>query len=202
MPPISPQHARLLRQTLGAFHPIPDGAIDEILALMHTRQLAKGEVFVRDGEIARDMGFVVEGLLRACHRTSLGEEYNKTFFPSGTFVMALSSLITGQPNRIVLDALLPSTLLVLDYRRFLALLDRHPALERFTRLAVEREWVKKEEREIRLVQQDAESRYRHFLTEHPGLIDRIPLYHIASYLGVTPVHLSRIRARVSVESAT
>ncbi len=60
---------------------------------------------------------------------------------------------------------------------------------------VEFEWVKKEQREIALVLDDATTRYATFRREHPDLENQIPQYHIASYLGITPIHLSRIRGR-------
>jgi len=71
---------------------------------------------------------------------------------------------------------------------------KHPALNRVGRILVEHAWIGKERRETQLIMLNASERYRAFREEYPGLEQRIPQYHIASYLGITPVQLSRIRA--------
>ena len=134
-------------------------------------------------------------MFRAFLTTDNGTEYNKTFFGTGTFIVALTSLVSGQTNRIDIQALTPADLLVFDFQRFTRLYDQHRDLERIARRMVEFEWVKKEQREIALVLDDATTRYTAFHREHPDLENQIPQYHIASYLGITPIHLSRIRGR-------
>jgi CRP-like cAMP-binding protein len=184
-----------LQAVLRAAGPVSGVAVDDVLALARERVFAKNDSFATAGETPSELGFVVDGVFRAFLRNEDGREYNKTFFPEGTFLMALSALVTGEPNRIDLQALTPATLLVMDYRAFTTLYDRHHDLERVARRLIEVEWAKKEQREIALVLDDAASRYENFQREHPGLENRIPQYHIASYLGITPIHLSRIRSR-------
>ena len=108
-------------------------------------------------------------------------------------VAPLAALITKKQNKINLQALEPSVCLVVSYDQLILLFDDHPGLERFSRKIIEFEWIKKEEREIQLVLNNAEERYEQFLIDHPTLESRIPQYHIASYLGITPVALSRIK---------
>lgn len=167
----------------------------DFLALFHLKTYPKGSYFSVAGDKPIQIGFVCSGVIRAFYRNAEGTEYNKTFFTKHSFVAPLRSLITGSVNQINQQALVDSKLLVADYPELVKLYDRHQSLERFARKAIEIEWCKKELREIRLVLNSAEERYDFFLSDHPGLENLIPQYHIASYLGITPVALSRIRKR-------
>ncbi len=165
----------------------------QVEMLFTPKHFQKGSYFAEVGDFPQDLGFVVEGCFRAFYRNNEGNEYNKTFFEAGTMVAPLASLITKKENKINLQALESCVCLVANYNALTKLYDTHPVLERFSRKVIEFEWIKKEEREIRLVLNDAEERYEQFLIDHPTLENRIPQYHIASFLGITPVSLSRIK---------
>lgn len=158
-------------------------------------ELKKGEHLARSGRRERTFGFVKSGLLRAYFTSKDGLEYNKTFFLENEFVGAYSALVTGNINQIDIQALEHSLLLTANYSDLLAIYDRFPRLERMARTIAEQYFVVKENRELELVLLDAEQRYANFRTEYPGLEHRIPQYQIASYLGITPTQLSRIRAK-------
>ena len=85
--------------------------------------------------------------------------------------------------------------MIADFTRITQLYDSHPKIERLARILAEQFFVQKEKREIELVTLEAKDRYRIFQEEHPQLEQLIPQYHIASYLGVSPTQLSRIRAQ-------
>ena len=157
--------------------------------------LTKNEYFAVEGRIETRVAFLTDGVVRAFYRNKEGIEYNKTFFEPYEFIGAYTSLITGQPNQINFQALTDCRLLATDYVNITSLYDKHPMLERFSRLTAEYFFVIKEKREIELVLLDASQRYEIFKSEHPTLENKIPQYHIASYLGITPTQLSRIRAK-------
>ena len=162
--------------------------------LFSPQAFKKGMYFAETGEYPTDLAFVASGVFRAFYRNESGVEYNKTFFCKNTLMAPLSALVLETENFINLQALVDSDLLVANYKGLTHLYDNYPCIERFARKIIEIEWCKKEERELRLVLNSAEERYDHFLKEHPELENQIPQYHIASYLGITPVALSRIRA--------
>ncbi len=164
--------------------------------LFQLRHFAKGAYFAKAGETAHRIGYLGSGTFRAFYLDEDGTEYNKTFFRENSFLAAFASLLTQSESYINIQALEDSVVLVAPYADILALYDRYHHFERIGRRTIEFEWVKKEMREIRLVLNSAEERYKHFQQEHPGLEQKIPQYHIASYLGITPVALSRIRARL------
>jgi len=175
--------------------PFNETELEALSGLFKEKRFTKGQFFAREGEYARYFAFVNEGVLRAFFRTDKGEEYNKTFFTPNNFTGAYSSLITGQKNRINIQCLTDTVLLVGDFQQFTVLFDSYPGIERLARILAEQFFVVKERREIQLVTLEANERYELFKNEHPDLEQQIPQYHIASYLGITPTQLSRIRAK-------
>ncbi|WP_341227302.1 Crp/Fnr family transcriptional regulator [uncultured Arcticibacterium sp.] len=162
-------------------------------SIFKQKHLKKGEVFIDAGVYAREMGFLKSGILRAFYRTDDGKEYNKHFFIEPCFIGGYASFISGQPNQIIQEALTDCEVWVADYAKLTSLYDSHPDLERMSRKLAEHFFVQKEKREVEIVLLDADKRYAIFQKQFPDLEQQIPQYHIASYLGITPTQLSRIR---------
>lgn len=160
-------------------------------------KFSKGDFFAQEGNFESKFGILTEGVVRAFFRNQDGLEYNKTFHTPPSFLGAYSSLVTSQKNLINIQALTDSKILVADYPEFVKLFDQNPEFERFARRLAELFFVQKEKREIELVVLNADERYAIFQKEFPTLEQLIPQYHIASYLGVTPTQLSRIRKNLS-----
>ncbi len=169
--------------------------LEVLIALFHPATFKKHDFFAQAGEYPKKIGFVGSGILRAFYQNAKGEQYNKTFFQKGSFLGAYSALLTGQPNRIDIQCLTDCEMMVADYRAFTQLYDSYPRIERIARKLAESFFIQKEKREIDLVTLEAKERYQIFQKEHPELGQAIPQYHIASYLGITPTQLSRIRAQ-------
>ena len=106
-----------------------------------------------------------------------------------------SSMVTQLPNKINQQALTDCELLIGDFKKLTDLLDNHQDLERLLRKIAESHFVNKEKREVEIVLLEANKRYAIFQEEYPQLEQQIPQYHIASYLGITPTQLSRIRTQ-------
>jgi CRP-like cAMP-binding protein len=157
--------------------------------------LKKGNYFIKEGEIEKQLAFLQTGFVRAFYRNHEGLEYNKHFFVAPCFIGGYSSFITGRPNQINQQALSDCSLLVADFSAFTKLYDRCPDIERAARKLAELFFVNKEQREIEIVLLDADKRYKIFQDQYPQLEQVIPQYHIASYLGITPTQLSRIRRK-------
>ncbi|WP_299537154.1 Crp/Fnr family transcriptional regulator [Ulvibacterium sp.] len=183
----------MLQETLNNIVDFDPEALDAFLNLFSPLDFKKGMVFAQKGEYSRNIAFVKSGVLRAYYSNDRGEEYNKTFFTENNFVGAYSALVTGEKNLIDIDALTDCNLLVAEYKKVKDLYAPFPKVERLARILAEQFFVRKEKREIELVTLEAKDRYTIFQKEHPELEQRIPQYHIASYLGVSPTQLSRIR---------
>lgn len=181
---------------ISQFQRLTDEAWQDLRSLFSYAELKKGEYFVREGERNDSLAFILEGALRAYYLSVDGNYYNKTFFIENSFAASLASILQDVPSFLYFDALIDTKILIASYNKMTALFDKHRCIESMVRKVIEYEWVvKKEQRELRLVLNDAAERYAYFREEYPGLENKIPQYHIASHLGITPIQLSRIRAR-------
>ena len=158
-------------------------------------QLKKYDYFAKEGEYSSKLAFLSKGVMRAFFRNNSGKEYNKTFFTPSNFVAAYSSITSKQKNLINIQCLTDCTIYVANFREITKLYNDYPKIERLARIIAEYKFAIKERREIELVTLDASKRYEIFKKEHPNLENQISQYHIASYLGVSPTQLSRIRAK-------
>ncbi len=185
----------MLEESLVQIVPFDSKTLESLTSLFSSVQLSKGESFARKGEYSKKIAFVESGVMRAYYSNEDGDEYNKTFFEQNSFIGAYSSLVTGQKNLIDIDCLTDCRLQVATYEKVTGLYDHFPQVERLARILAERFFVSKEKREIELATLEAKDRYSIFQEEHPQLEQLIPQYHIASYLGISPTQLSRIRAQ-------
>jgi CRP-like cAMP-binding protein len=186
-----------LRQFIHFLSPIRDQTWEHLTPLFRPRNLIKGEIFIQEGDTARELGFLNKGVIRAYYLHSNGSEYNKHFFVPPCFIGGYASLITGRPNQIIQEALTDCEIFVADYAAFVQSYDEYPELGKVARRLAELFFVAKEQKEIEMATLDADKRYLIFQKEFPGLEQLIPQYQIASYLGITPTQLSRIRRKIA-----
>jgi CRP-like cAMP-binding protein len=184
-----------LKKYIDNLNPISADSWNKLSGIFSEKTLLKGDFFIREGQTANQIGFLQDGIIRAFYRNNEGLEYNKHFFVSSCFIGGYASLITGTTNQINQQALSNCQILVANFSDFTALYDTHPDIERAARKLAEFFFVHKEQREIEIVLLDADKRYLLFQKQFPFLEQQIPQYHIASYLGITPTQLSRIRRK-------
>ncbi|MEL6615221.1 MAG: Crp/Fnr family transcriptional regulator [Bacteroidota bacterium] len=168
-----------------------------LVALFETRAVAAREPLALPGSDAHDILFVARGLLRFYYPSDDGRESNKAFVAEGEFAGALASANLGVPLLYGIEALEDTAVLVAPYRAFAALMDADPAFERLGRKLAELILSRKERRTRGFLLQSATERYLDLERQRPDLLQRVPQYHLASYLGVTDVHLSRLRREIS-----
>lgn len=158
-------------------------------AILHLRRAARREFVALPGDETHELLFVCQGLLRFYYVDNNGRETNKAFIAENEFAGPLASSALSLPLYYGIQALEPTTLLAASFGDFTALFERHPIFDRPGRKLAERLLIRKELRTRSLLQQSTRDRYRDFVRQHPDLVDRVPQYHIASYLGVTEVSL-------------
>ncbi len=158
----------------------------------------KNQYMVHAGEVANNFYFIVSGLVRFFYSTLDGKEFNKYFAMEDGFAGSFHSLVLGAPCGYFIQALETTNAVILPNSLMHQLYTRHPCWERMGRMTAENLVLIKEAREKELLLDSLETRYRRFLKEFPGLVNRMPQYHIASYLGVTDVALSRIRRKINL----
>lgn len=178
---------------------IPDSEWQAVLPRLKTRTASKGDHLLRAGDQVKVFYFLVGGLLRYYYITEDGREFNKAFFREGQILGAYSGRGQGFICRFFVQALEDSELLVLPRALFEELYAKHPGWDRLGRIQAETVAMRKTTREAEFLLDSAETRYRRFVRESPELSQRLSLRHIASYLGITDVALSRIRRRMRTE---
>lgn len=187
----------LLESGLKRFGKFNDEQLELIKPSLSTLTLKKGEDFATEGKVASLVGMVVSGNLRHFY-TGDGVERTTYFYFESHFVSAYFSCITGKPSQLTIQALTDCEILVFPYKAIAALFDQSHAWERFGRILAEYLAIGLEERMITLLMLSPEERYHELIKGgKEKIIERIPQHYIASYLGITPVSLSRIRNRAT-----
>lgn len=191
------EHQRSLIQAAAHWVHLNRAQQETLAAAFRVRTVDAKEHLVTPGSTTHDVLFVAEGLLRFYYPSNDGRESNKTFVAEDNFAGALAAANLGLPLLYGIEALEPTTVLTTSYTRFVHLMEQDPAFERLGRKLAELILTRKELRTRALLVQNARERYVDFVKKHPTLVQRVPLYHIASLLGITDVHLSRIRRELA-----
>lgn len=167
----------------------------ELMKISKFQSIPKNEHFIKAGDTAKKVGFIISGLIRFYHLKD-GEEYNIVFKKEFETASSFETIILNQPSTYSFEALEDTQMMVYDYDEMEALFTKNHQLERFGRYFIQQELAQA----IKIYEGhlffSPEERYLKFLKEHPDLMNRIPLKHLSSFLGITPVSLSRIRKRV------
>ena len=159
--------------------------------------LKKGEYFIRKGQYAKEIAFLETGLVRAYYIDQTGKEYNKTFFSAPTIIGSYAALISKQQNAVAQQALTDCTIWKASFHRIEELSQGNYEIERLRRIIAESYFLSNEKKELEMALLDAEKRYLLLQQQYPGIELKIPQYHIAAYLGISPTQLSRIRKNLS-----
>ncbi|MBO0358021.1 Crp/Fnr family transcriptional regulator [Hymenobacter sp. BT186] len=186
-----------LRAYIHRFVALTDAEWAPLSAGLQVRHLARRELFVTQGQPSSTIALLVAGACRLFYTRPDGEEKTTYFFFENHLMASYQSCLTGQPSAFGIEALAPTEVLVFPYALLAALYDEWPVYERFGRLLAEYHLLGTDARLAELLLLSPEQRYRALLSSHKTkILERVPQHYIASYLGVTPVSLSRIRARL------
>ncbi|SJZ73464.1 cAMP-binding domain of CRP or a regulatory subunit of cAMP-dependent protein kinases [Chitinophaga eiseniae] len=173
--------------------PLTQEDLDQLESLMKTVQLEKQDYFIREGHVCRQLAFLRKGILRSFYVKDNGEEITDCIMFEGQLVTAYASLITGQPAFENMQAITECELQVLDRDDLYRLYEQNIRWANTGRAFGEQEFVMMEQRIRSFQQYTAKERYEEMVRQHPRMIQQVPLQYLASYLGITPQHLSRLR---------
>ena len=158
--------------------------------------LKKGESFIREGKISSKVGFIVKGSMMCIYNKD-GEEYIDEFSLENEFITDYFSFLTETPATKEVRCLEDCKLMVLQKEDLYKLYDRSQKFERVGRLIAEGLFMNWQQKAKSLLIDNAEERYLKLIKQRPDIPQRVPQYLIASYLGVKPETVSRIRKKLS-----
>ncbi|AYN02857.1 Crp/Fnr family transcriptional regulator [Flavobacterium sp. 140616W15] len=174
---------------------LPEKELEELLDISFYKVIQKGDCFINAGEIPRKFAFITKGLFRYVYIHENGNEFTKSIITENNFVSSYSAMIYNSPSYFFIEALEEVEILEINYENWLELKEKNPFWNIFLLKIIEKAFSVKEKRERELLLLDAEKRYEIFVTEFPDLENRISQQIIASYLGIQPESLSRIKRK-------
>lgn len=172
--------------------PIPKEEWIKLEEFIQVKSYKKSEHMVRPGEKCTHFAIVLKGMFRLYYVAHEGREYIKAFRAEGEMAAPYAEILQEIPSRTFVEAMEDSEVLLINFEDFKKLSQGHPIWEKIRLEMAEELFIQKEQKEFDLLQLSAPERYKSFLATHGRIKDRIPQYHIAAYLGITAVALSRI----------
>jgi CRP-like cAMP-binding protein len=157
--------------------------------------LPKNHLLVDLGDISKEIYFIIKGCLRYYYITDNGREVTGFIFQEQMMSGSHNSFFSQVPSSQILETIEYSEVLVLGYTGLIELYQKVPKMNELVRKILEHRFSFAQSVIASLIINKPEERYRQLLKQQPGLINRVPLHILATYIGITPVSLSRIRAR-------
>ncbi len=160
------------------------------------REVPRGYTLIQYGEIVKEWYFLESGCVRFYYIKQNGEEATGFFFTENMFFTSFESFLSGKPGNQVFETLEPCSLLVMRREKMDELYKRIPVMETFVRKLLEERFIQAQQVVASYILLNPEERYLRMLQSNPAILNRVPQRTLASYLGITPVSLSRIRKRI------
>ncbi len=169
---------------------------EKFAALTKVKTLKKNEFFLREGNSAKYLAFITSGILYSYSVDQKGEKHVIQIALKNHWISDLSSFISSNTSNYNIQAIEASEILLISKTNFEKACKKIPVFERFFRLLIQNAYVNSQSRISRIYANTAEERYKKLLESNPTIIQKISQHYIASYLGIKPQSLSRIRKKL------
>jgi CRP-like cAMP-binding protein len=180
-------------RVLNSFAPLSQKDCNSFLSILTSRDLNKGDYWIEEGKKNNRVAFLEEGYLRKYYIKD-GNEVTDSFYFENDFCADLPSIIGNSPPHGNIIAMQKTTLTIFSYNDFNQLCKNSPGLEHLNRVIVEFTFLRFYKRAVSFIMQTPKERYNELVATNPAIIQKATQYHIASYLGISPQHLSRLRS--------
>ncbi|SFF23764.1 Crp/Fnr family transcriptional regulator [Spirosoma endophyticum] len=162
------------------------------------KKLRKRQYLLQEGDVCKHLTFIAKGLLRTYNVDDKGEEHMSVIGWEGWWLSDFNSFLTGDPAVFNIDAIEDSELLMISRADYEALPIAVPIMDRYFRILYQNSIVTKERRLMSSITHTAEEKYVQLAESNPKMIERVPQNLIASYLGIAPETLSRIKKNLAL----
>ncbi|NUO01844.1 MAG: Crp/Fnr family transcriptional regulator [Saprospiraceae bacterium] len=189
-----------IRKNIERHISLSDAEFEHFLTFMTARKLRKRQYLVQQGDHTHYSYYVVKGCLRAFKADNSGKEHIIQFALEDWWIGDMAALTTGTPARLNIECLEDCDILQIHYEDQERLYAELPKFERFFRIIIQNSLVATQNRLLSVMSQPAYDRYLEFMERYPKVVQRVANHHIASYLGIAPESLSRLRKEGTMRS--
>ena len=180
-----------------SFNIFPDNEINDLTQHFVPKKLSRAEFFIKENGSCKEIAFIQSGIFRSYYTTDEGTENTFCFRFPNHLLAPYSAFISGNPSMETMQAITDANLLVVPKKKIEQLVNENPNWIKLLKINAEQEYHELEKRFFQMQKDNAKKRYILLLKNQPDYIREIPLQYLASYLGVTQRHLSRIRKEIS-----
>jgi CRP-like cAMP-binding protein len=186
----------LFFQTLSHKVELSEDEITLVKSYLKPKKLRRKQYLLQEGDVCNFIAFVEKGALRAYSLDEKGTEHIIQFALEGWLISDLYSFLTGEPATYTIDALEDCELVLISKSANEELLKKMPKYETWVRLQITGAYIAMQKRLTSILSQSLEERYKAFTAIYPDIIQRVPQHMVASYMGLTPETLSRVRSKM------
>ena len=170
-----------------------DGEIQALMSRITERRIKRRQFLLQEGDICKSFTYVQTGCFKMYGVDNKGVEHNLAFAVENDWISDIGSLHKEQPSKLFIEAIEPSVVLEISKGDLWYLYTNYPKFDRNFRVIIEDKYIELQDRLLQTVSATALERYESFVDQYPHLANRLPSTQIASYLGITPEFLSKIR---------
>lgn len=189
------QTIEIARSFSNNYYPLTQEGIGKLVGIMESQKLAKGEIFVKEGEIAHYLYYIEKGMVRQFYFKNK-RDLTEHISYEGNVVICLESYLKQEPTRLMAETLEPTIIWKIAWEDINRLAEESKEIGLFYRKIFEESLLVSQMKADNMRFETAQDRYKKFMELHPEIIKRAPLVYIASYLQMTPETLSRVRASI------
>lgn len=179
--------------------PLGETEKEALASRLTERKIKRKQFILQEGDVCKYFTYVVEGCFKTYGVDSAGKEHNLLFTAEDDWVTDIDSLHKERPSQLFIEAVEPSVILQISKGDLWYLYTNYPKFDRNFRVIIEDKYIELQNRLLQAFSMTAYERYEIFIEQYPNLVNRLPNTQIASYLGITPEFLSKIRNERAVK---
>lgn len=199
--PSLPDQYKRVKKIIGGIHVLSPRSLSPLLKIIDFQHVPKG-CFIQKGKSAPNEYFILDGIVRTYVLGPEGKEVSLSFFQADSILSPYKTRTANSLSTIFAQAISPTKLAVIDAEKFYHLQANNQEVRSFAIKVLERELMLKTEKEMAMATLTATERLLQFRQKFPGLENQVPHSYIASYLGITHVSFSRLRASVGRQNGS